>query len=37
MNASGHSLLPRNIVVYKDKWGVVYGDLKRIFDDMASI
>jgi hypothetical protein len=27
----------RNIVAYKDKWGAINGDFKRIFDYMASI
>lgn len=36
MNASKHLSLLRNNVAYKDKWGVVYGNFKRIFDYMAS-
>jgi hypothetical protein len=37
MNANGHSLLPKNIITYKDKWGAIYEEFKRVFDDMASI
>jgi hypothetical protein len=27
-----HSSVPKNSDTYKDKWGVVYGDFKHIFD-----
>ncbi len=37
MNASGHSLLQKNIIACKDKWGTIYRDFKYIFDYMASI
>jgi hypothetical protein len=30
-------LLPKNIVIYKDKWKVVYEDFKRIFYYIASM
>jgi hypothetical protein len=35
VNASRHSLLPKNSVVYKNKWGASYGNFKHIFDYMV--
>lgn len=37
INVSGHSTLARNWVACKGNWGVVYGNLKYIFNSMLRI